>query len=377
MHDDHAAARSILLLSCIPGIGPARLRALLEFFDDTSDVARAGPRDLIRVPGIEQKTAMAIVTFFRNGVPGEAHRFVEDQLKSMDLHGIRFTTPGEADYPQHLRKIYDPPPFLFYQGCLIAQDAAAVAVVGTRSPSAYGTRIADRFATALAARGITIVSGLARGIDTVAHSAALRAGGRTIAVIGSGLDVLYPAENNTLAARIKAHGAVISEFPMGTKPDAMNFPQRNRVVSGMSLGTLVVETGIEGGAMITARNALDQNREVFAIPSPIDATTHSGTNRLVREGQALLTETPEDILAELLPHLHGLIPDLPLPPPRETPPLSLFEERVAGVIGNEPSHIDAISERTSLSSAETLVHLLALECKGVVRQLPGKHFVRA
>jgi len=376
MHDDRAAARDILLLSRIPGIGPARLRALIEFFGNASNVTHASPRDLVRVPGIEQKIALAVVNYFRNGVPDDARRFVDDQLKSMDVHGVRFTNPWEADYPQHLRKIYDPPPYLFYRGSLIAQDAAAIAVVGTRTPSAYGVRIADRFATALATRGITIVSGLARGIDTVAHSATLRAGGRTVAVIGSGLDVMYPAENHALATRIMAHGAVISEFPMGTKPDAMNFPQRNRVVSGMSLGTLVIETGIEGGAMITARNALDQNREVFAIPSPIDATTRSGANRLLRDGQALLTETPDDILSELHPHLRGLIPDLPLPPPRETPPLSLFEQRVAEVIGDEPSHIDAISEQTSLSSAETLVHLLALECKGVVRQLPGKHFVR-
>ncbi len=376
MAEDHAPARDLLLLTRIPGVGPARLRALIDFFGNTNAITHASPRDLIRVQGIEQKTALAITGFFRSGVPADALKFVDDQLVRMEKADVRFTSLWKADYPPHLRKIYDPPPFLFFRGSLTAPDAAAVAVVGTRTPSAYGVRTAERFAAAMAGRGITVVSGLARGIDTVAHKAALHAGGRTIAVIGSGLDVLYPPENRSLAARIVLHGALLSEFPMGTKPDAMNFPQRNRVVSGMSLGTLVIETGTEGGAMITARNALDQNREVFAIPTPVDATTRSGTNRLLRDGHALLTETVDDILGELHPQLRGVIGDLPSPPPPETPPLSLFEQRVADVLTDEPVHIDAITGLSSLSASETLVHLLALECKGLVRQLPGKHFVR-
>jgi len=377
MDTNRAAARDLLLLSRIPGIGPARLRALVDHFGDARAVAQAHPRDLIRIHGIEQKTALAITAFFRQGGPPDAHGYVEDQLARMEKGAVCFASIWDEPYPAHLRKIYDPPPFLFYRGTLLERDAAAIAIVGTRTPSPYGIRIADRFASGLAGRGITVVSGLARGIDTVAHGAALRAGGRTLAVIGSGLDVLYPPENRALAARIEKSGAVVSEFPMGTKPDAMNFPQRNRIVSGISLGTLVVETGTEGGAMITARTALDQNREVFAIPAPVDASTRSGTNRLLRDGHALLTETIDDILTELRPHLQGLIPDLPVPQPQEVPVLTLFEQRVADVISQEPVHIDWITERSSLSSAETLVHLLSLECKGLVRQLPGKHFVRA
>jgi DNA processing protein len=220
------------------------------------------------------------------------------------------------------------------------------------------------------------VSGLARGIDTIAHSAALQAGGRTIAVIGSGLDVLYPPENGALARRIIARGAVLSEFAMGAKPDAGNFPQRNRVVSGMTLGTLVIETRVDGGAMITARSALDQDREVFALPFPVNGTERSGTNLLLREGRAMLTETVDDIIAELGPKLHGLIPDVPAAPERVPPPLSLFEQQVYDVLSGDPLHIDAIAERTSLTTADSLVRLLGLECKGAVRQLPGKHFVR-
>jgi DNA processing protein len=261
-------------------------------------------------------------------------------------------------------------------GTLEPQDAAGIAIVGTREPDAYGKRVAETFAAALSSRGITVVSGLARGIDTIAHTAALQAGGRTIAVIGSGLDVVYPAENIHLARRIMACGAVLSEFAMGAKPDAGNFPQRNRVVSGMTLGTVVIQTRVDGGAMITARSALDQDREVFAIPSPVNGTGRSGTNLLLREGRALLIETVDDIVTELGPKLCGLIPDIPSPPVRELPPLSLFEQQVFDVLSGDPLHIDAIAERTSLTTADALVRLLGLECKSVVRQLPGKHFIR-
>lgn len=282
----------------------------------------------------------------------------------------------DAEFPDHLKRIYDPPPFLFLNGSLERQDAAAIAIVGTRNPSPYGMQIAQRFAAELAGKGVTVVSGLARGIDTVAHGAALRAGGRTVAVIGSGIDVIYPTENTDLARRLAGHGALLSEFVMGAKPDAVNFPQRNRIISGMSLGTLVVETGIEGGAMITARAALDQNREVFAVPSPITPAVRSGTNLLIREGSATLVESIDDILQELAAKLTGLIPDLPQTPRPALPPLSLFEQRLFDVLDDHPRHIDLVAERSGFSTAEALVHLLSLEFKGAVRQLPGKLFLR-
>ncbi len=297
------------------------------------------------------------------------------------VHACGGRTPGSSatgirNIPPLLKKIYDPPPFLYCRGGFTAGDAAAVAVVGTRNPTPYGLRVAEKFATELAERRITVVSGLARGIDTVAHHAALRAGGRTIAVIGSGLDIIYPAENIPLASRIARQGAVSSEFAMGAKPDAVNFPQRNRIISGVSLGTLVVETGTEGGAMITARAALDQNREVFAIPSPVDAPSPSGTNALIREGRAQLTESIDDILAELSSPLKGLIDCAATRPVQPPPPLTLFEQRLYDQLAADPLHIDLLSEHTGFSTAESLVHLLSLEFKGVVRQLPGKFFVR-
>lgn len=376
MGDHRRIVREILSLARVPGIGPARLRALLEHFKDSGAVLRASVRDLTCVPGIEQKIACTISSFFRNGIPEETAAIVDDQIARMETVGAAFVTVLDPHYPPHLRTIYDPPAFLFMLGSIEPQDAAGIAIVGTRDPSTYGRRTAEVFASALVARGITVVSGLARGIDTIAHAAALQAGGRTIAVIGSGLDVLYPAENGPLARRIMSQGAVLSEFAMGAKPDAVNFPQRNRTVSGMTLGTLVIETRVDGGAMITARSALDQDREVFAIPSPVSGTERSGTNLLLREGRALLTETVEDIITELGPKLQGLIPDVPRAPVRTIPPLSLFEQQVLDVLTADPLHIDVIAEQTSLTAADALVRLLGLECKSVVRQLPGKYFVR-
>lgn len=376
MGDHRRIVREILSLARVPGIGPARLRALLEHFKDSGAVLRAAVRDLVCVPGIEHKTAQAIAGFFRNGVPEETAAFVDDQIARMETLGAAFVHILDPHYPPHLQTIYDPPPFLFMLGSIEPQDAAGIAIVGTRDPTAYGKRTAEAFASGLAARGVTVVSGLARGIDTIAHAAALQAGGRTIAVIGSGLDVLYPAENAPLARRLMAQGAVLSEFAMGAKPDAVNFPQRNRTVSGMTLGTLVIETRVDGGAMITARCALDQNREVFAIPSPVSGVQRSGTNLLLREGRALLTETVDDIIAELAPKLSGFISDVAPPPGSPIPPLSLFEQHVLDVLTADPLHIDAIAERTSLTAADALVRLLGLECKSVVRQLPGKYFVR-
>ena len=376
MGDHRRTVREVLALSRVRGVGPARLRALLDHFRESGAILRATARELNCVPGIDQRTALTISAFFRQGIPPETAAFADEQIARMEYLGATFVHILDPLYPPHLLRIYDPPSFLFALGTLDPSDAASIAIVGTRKPTQYGRRAAETFAAALAGRGISIISGLARGIDTFAHAAALQAGGRTIAVIGSGLDVLYPPENAGLARRIADHGAVLSEFPMGTKPDAVNFPQRNRIVSGMSLGTLVVETSVDGGAMITARAALDQDREVFAIPSPVDGKTRNGTNQLLREGHAQLCETVDDILTELDPKLRGLIPDLPVPPVTPVPSLSLFEQQVLDVLTQEPQHIDHIAEQTALSTAETLVRLLGLECKSVVRQLPGKHFIR-
>jgi DNA processing protein len=368
--------RDLLILSHIPGIGSNRLRALVNHFGDPHAVGSASARQLIRVEGIERKTALAVVSFFQGRASEAAERFASDQIARINGLGGRIVSYWDSDYPSNLKRIYDPPPLLFVRGEFTEVDSSSIAIVGTRNPSPYGTGLAERFATGIARLGLTVVSGLARGIDSTAHVATLRAHGRTIAVIGSGVDVIYPAENKPLAERIAEQGAVVSEYEMGAKPDAVNFPRRNRIISGMTLGTLVVETGHEGGAMITATTALDQNREVFAIPSAVTERRASGTNRLIKEGKALLTESVDDILGELGPRIKSLLKDraaVPFEPPQD---LTLFERRLYDVVNEDPVHIDLLAERAGLSASETLVHLLSLEFKGIVRQLPGKMFHR-
>ena len=367
--------RDLLILSHVPGIGPNRLRALVSHFTEPRLVFDASPRQLVAVEGIERRTALSITGFYRGNGYREAGRFADDQLARLRRVQGRIVTYWDKEYPAGLKRIYDPAPILFLRGAFVDLDSSSIAIVGTRNPSPYGTQIADRFAGELARLGLPVISGLARGIDTTAHIAALRAHGRTVAVIGSGIDVIYPPENKGLAERIARQGAVVSECVAGTKPDAGNFPRRNRIISGIALATVVVETGVDGGAMITASTALDQNREIFAIPSPVTEKRKSGTNQLIKEGRAMLVETVEDIVTELTPRLKGVLPTT-APTPKAPPDLSLFERRLVDVLGDEAIHIDHLADRAGLSTADTLVHLLSLEFKGVVVQRPGKMFVR-
>jgi DNA processing protein len=368
-------ARDLLTLSTIPGVGPHRLRALINHFKSPRAVAEATVRQLVTVEGIERKTALTIARFYHES-HGAGTRYASEQLSRLNRVDGRLVTFWDSEYPSNLKKIYDPPPFLFVRGTLTPADNSSVAIVGTRSPSVYGKQMAEQFAAGLASMGITVISGLARGIDTVAHSAALKAGGRTIPVIGSGIDVIYPPENRQLVDRILEAGALISEFEMGAKPDAGNFPRRNRIISGISLGTVVVETGANGGAMITATTALDQNRDVFAIPSAVNSKIRSGANLLIKDGRALLVETVDDILEELGPRLKHIVRDNTRLRKEPPPDLSLFERQVLDAMGDDPIHIDALAERAGVSVSDALVHLLSLEFKRAVRQIPGKYFAR-
>jgi DNA processing protein len=368
---------TLLLLSKIPGIGIIRLRSLVNHFGDPARILEATPRELVAVEGIEEKTALAIARFCRSADMGTLRRALDDQMHRLQRTGGRIVSLWDKDYPSNLKKIYDPPIVLFVRGSFDPKDAYSIAVVGTRDPSPYGIHCAERFATELARKGLPVISGLARGIDTAAHAAALRAHGRTIAVIGSGIDRIYPSENGPLAERISRAGAVVSEYEMGAKPDAVNFPRRNRIISGIAIATLVAETGVEGGAMITATTALDQNRDVFAIPFAINEKRKSGTNLLIRESKAMLVECVDDIVAELAPRLRGILSSAS-PLPREAPAeLSLFERKIYDVLPEDaPIHIDALAQRAGLSTSDTLAHLLSLEIRGVVRQTPGKMFSR-
>lgn len=362
------SVRDLLRLACVPRIGPQKIRALVAHFHNPAEALKASPRELIRVPGIEKKLASNIV--HNKG----SEKFADEQLRRLNKIGARIVTIWDSEYPDLLKKIYDPPAFLYVLGKFISHDKNSIAIVGTRHPSPYGQLVAEMITRELAQFGLTVVSGLARGIDTLVHSTTLKASGRTIAVLGSGLDVPYPPENRKLLEVIAEQGAVTSEFPMGAKPDATNFPRRNRIISGLSLGTVIVESGEDGGAMITASTALDQDREVFAVPGNINEKRGAGPNKLIREGRAKLVQKVEDILEELGPQLRHLLK-------REhaaeaSVELTLFEKRILDVLCFEPIHIDALAEQAETSTADALVNLLSLEFKGLVRQLPGKMFLK-
>jgi DNA processing protein len=360
-------ARELLRLSSVPRIGPQKIRALIAHFKSPAKVFQASARELNCVPGIDKK----LTSYILHHTIGE--NFADEQLKRLNKLGGRIVTLWDKEYPPLLRKIYDPPVFIFVLGKIKEVDSRAIAVVGTRHPTPYGHSVVENLTRDLAQHNITIASGLARGVDTIAHSTALKYKTRTVAVIGSGLDVPYPPENKKLLDRIAEEGAVISEFPMGTKPDAPNFPRRNRIISGLSLGVVVIESADDGGALITATTALDQNREVFAVPGNITEKRSSGTNKLIRDGRAKLITCVQDIYDELALQLHFSFNQANVQPQSDLTPA---EQSLFRLLSDEPIHIDILAEQADISSSDALVTLLSLEFKGVIRQLPGKLFVR-
>lgn len=369
-----ANLKDLIILSRIQGIGPNRLRLLVSHFGDPTSALNASAREIAYIEGFSQKMAVAVSSFRRSSKFTEAEKYAAHQLAKINKAGACIITFWEKEYPDLLKKIYDPPPYIFLKGKLLNEDKYSISIVGTRNPSSYGTTIAEKFTQEFTRLGITIVSGLARGIDSVAHNAAIKYGGRTVAVIGSGIDVIYPPENKNLSNKISDHGGIISEFDMGTQPDAGNFPRRNRIISGISLGSLIIETGIEGGAMITANTALDQNRDVFAVPGNITEKRSLGCNVLVRDGRAKLVTSIDDVLIELAPKLKPILKGM-----HETKVeinLSLFEKNIYDVLDDDPIHIDKLAEKSKMSTADALVNLLSLEFKGLVKQMPGKMFVR-
>jgi DNA processing protein len=311
---------------------------------------------------------------------------VDRQIALLGEYNGGLVTMDDDAYPLLLAEIYDPPLVLFTRGMLAAPDAPCVALVGTRKPTTYGVRMARQLAYDLALRGITVVSGMAEGIDTAAHEGALEAGGHTIAVLGCGVDVVYPPRNAELMHRIVGQGAVLSCFEMGVKPSKGHFPYRNRIISGMSLGTVVVEAPVSSGALITARNAAEQGREVYAVPGEAGSYNSRGPHSLLREG-AKLVETAEDIIVELdvpAPHRQTEIatnsadvPETASPPPpsaRPKPNLSSTEQVVLDVLHSDGSFVDEIAAAGRVSVSEALSALTMLELKGMVRQFSGKRF---
>jgi len=353
-----------LALNFIPGIGPVLVRTLLDRFGGPEHVFKASRRELETVEGIGERLA-ALIT--ETDIQGK----VRSELKLVEELNASIVTFTDKSYPNNLKQIYDPPPLLYVRGDLQAKDDLAISMVGSRLSSSYGRMITERIAGDMARHGVTIVSGMARGIDSAAHRGALSAGGRTIAVLGCGVDIVYPPENRRLFEEITAHGAVISEFPMSTPPEGTNFPRRNRIISGLSLGVVVVQADSRSGSLITAGLALEQNRDVFAVPGNVGMARSRGTNRLIKQG-AKLVESADDILEEILPRFQHQ----GLEPTDVRPSLEDEEERVFRLVEDEPAHIDSIIAQTGMDASRVSAILLQLELRGLVQQLPGKRFAR-
>nr|WP_041356035.1 DNA-processing protein DprA [Melioribacter roseus] len=361
---------SLKTLLSVDGIGPYKIFMLLNKFKSFRNILSAEKSELMRIDGISNKIAERIINAPKRIDSYESK--VASELNLMHKLNGKVVTYWDEEYPELLRNIYYPPLILYIAGNFDSSDKYGVAIVGTRKPTNYGIQQAEKFASELVKKGIIIISGLARGIDSYAHRAAINSGGRTIAVIGSGVDVIYPPENARLFKQITEQGAIVSEFEPGTKPDAQNFPRRNRIISGLSLGVLIIETRQNGGAMQTAAYALDQNREIFALPGNVNSPQSEGPNLLIQKGEAKLVITADDVLDELGSKLG---PEKKIGKKNEHVSLSLFEEKIIEALGNEALHIDIIADKAAMNTSECLVHLLSLEFKGLVKQLPGKIFM--
>jgi DNA processing protein len=357
-------------LNLIEHVGPVRVRQLLEHFGEAPKILGASRQQLLHVRGIGEETAEAIATW-------EKTIDLAGELKRIEDFGCHVLIQSDENYPPSLREIYDPPIVLYVKGTLNAKDKNGVAMVGSRMTTHYGIEVARKLAYQLAYVGVTVVSGGARGIDTAAHQGALSGKGRTICVLGTGINIVFPPENCELFERITASGAVISQYPFNRKADKQSFAIRNRIVAGMTLGTVVVEANMTSGALITANFATEYGRQVFAVPGRIDSPRSKGCHELIKKG-AKLCEGAEDILSEF----EYLFPSSNRPPaPNESgvlPALELSdnEQKIYDALSNEESSIDEVIRRSGLQSSTVSVALLGLEMKRLVKQLPGKLFVK-
>ncbi|MBX7166209.1 MAG: DNA-processing protein DprA [Pirellulales bacterium] len=368
-HSDERDLADHLRLALLPGIGPRLRRALLDAFGSPAEVLRASPQQLALVPGIGPKLSGRIVDV-RDSID------VASELALARQHGIQLMLDTSAEYPPLLAEIPDPPGVLYLRGTLASSDGLAVAIVGSRHATRYGLEQAERLAASLARAGVTIVSGLARGIDAAAHRGALAAGGRTLAVLGSGLLEIYPPEHAELAAQIAGAGAVLSENALRGTPLPGTFPQRNRLISGLTLGTIVVEAAERSGALITARHAYEQGREVFAVPGRVDNRLARGCHRLIRDG-AKLVETADDVLEELGPLAHPVQTDdaTTVRHPAELK-LNDVERIVLAALDGETTAIDTVVAATGLAASQVSAALAVLEVRRLVRRVSGQLYAR-
>jgi DNA processing protein len=364
---------AMVILSAIPSFGSVRIRRLIEYFGSGLNVLKAKERDLQATNILSRNLIEKIFEFDRDN-------FLQSEYNHIRQNDVAVVTIFDESYPVALRGIYDPPVVLYVKGRLPVDQGLAVGIVGSRNASLYGLNIAEKFSGQLAELGITVVSGLAKGVDAAAHRGCLRTGGQTVAVVGCGLNHIYPPQNKDLFAEIGQKGAVISEFPMAMPPISFNFPARNRIISGLSLAVLVVEASLKSGALITSHFALEQGRDVFAVPGKIDHPNSQGANQLIKQGAKLVT-CFEDIVQELEPQLRRNLSA----PKKAAEDLTGYdvgqdlcdnEFAIVNVLNQEPVYIDDVVSQCGQSPADVASLLLKLELKKCVKQLPGKYYVR-
>ena len=349
--------------SRVPGIGKVKISQMMGYFA-TLESAWKAPAGELKKAGLDSKSINAI-TAIRQKISPDA------EIDSLVKYKVKAIPCSSPEYPQRLKEIHDYPPLIYIRGTLLAEDECCLAVVGTRRATAYGRQVTEELVTDLAKNKITIVSGLAKGVDSIAHRTTMEAHGRTIAVLGNGLDIVYPAENASLARSIIENGALVSEYPLGTRPKADNFPRRNRIMSGISLGVLVIEAGEKSGALITAEQALQQNREVFAVPGSIFSPASRGTNSLLQQG-AKLVRNYIDILEEL--NLAMVAQQLEM---KELLPVNETEAILLKQLSSDPTHIDEICRRSGVIAATAGSTLALMELKGMIKLTGGMNYVLA
>jgi DNA processing protein len=355
-----------LALNSLSDIGPVIAKRLLSNFGSPENIFNMSSGELKKVEGVGENRVKSIAGFNRWGS-------IQKEIDNAEKNRVKLITIHDSAYPEGLKHIHNAPLVLYVKGALTDADKFAVAIVGSRTSTNYGIQIAESMSHKLTLSGLTVVSGMARGIDTASHKGAIKAGGRTVAVLGSGIDVPYPARNRGLMKEIESSGAVISEFPLGTLPNKENFPKRNRIISALSFGVIVIEATLDSGSLITVGYALEQGKEVFAVPGNITSKNSKGTNDLIKKG-AKLVESAEEVIAELRPQLKGVLMEDRLNSVKTLPTMNDDEKVIFSCLSNEPKHIDSIIREMNIATGRALSLLLNLELKGIVKQIEGKHF---
>jgi DNA processing protein len=355
----------LIKLSFVPNFSSTKIRNLVNYFKDTSLIFEATYNELIKVDSINEKSAKNLTKFDFSSIQTK----VDEQLKLIEKLNVNVVSFWDDNYPNKLKNIFYPPIFLFTKGDISLLKSNSIAVIGTRTPTKYGKESAQYFATNLVKAGLVVTSGLAYGIDTIAHTSTLSEKGKTISVFGTGINIIYPKENSKLVDSILENGLIVSEYLMNIGPVAQNFPARNRIISGLSIGILLVESGSKGGGMITAKFALDEGKFVFAVPGNINSSKSKGTNLLIKNSEAKLVQSIDDILDDLNIYSVSKVTQK-----KDFSQLSQSEQQIMSIVSIDAIHIDKISDETGLSPSETLVTLLNLELESLIRKLPGNFY---